>query len=51
MDWIGFIISMIQVDMAASTQWLECQDCQCEEVVEGRCKSLNLKTQKPKTKI
>ena len=28
-----------EVDMAASTQWLECQDCQCEEVVEGRCKS------------
>jgi len=28
-----------EVDMVASTQWLECQDCQCEEVVEGRCKS------------
>merc|ERR1719180_584617 len=28
-----------EVDMTASTQWLECQDCQCEEVVEGRCKS------------
>ena len=27
------------VDMAASTQWLECQDCRCEKVVEGRCKS------------
>ena len=25
--------------MAASTQWLECLDCGCEEVVEGRCKS------------
>ena len=29
-----------EVDMVASTQWLECQDCQCEDVVEGRCFSI-----------
>ena len=28
-----------EVDMVRSTQWLECRDCQCEDVVEGRCKS------------
>ena len=29
--------SLEEVDMDASTQWLECQDCGCEEVVQGRC--------------
>jgi len=28
-----------ELDTAASTQWLECLDCGCEEVVEGKCKS------------
>ena len=32
-----------EVDMVASTQWLECQDCLCEEVVEGRCKSFSIR--------
>ena len=41
---VGDLVSVTgvleEVDMVASTQWLECQDCQCEEVVEGRCFSI-----------
>lgn len=33
-----------EVDMVASTQWLECQDCLCEEVVEGRCRSFSIRS-------